>query len=783
MAQKPWYEEWLKHAALTGLFIFLPLLVASGLGYHTLWLKKENRLDLASQQLETSLSQVRCEADSEVLLKKLGRGVWHLVNQHGRSPEALSRIYESLKTFVPVDFDMYVFGDNAQLLTPQNIPLRSRFLGGNLWKMISCDHFEASRRFQKLRRQLKAFLGNEFRMAHFLEGRDSVTPIVVHQNPGLIYWVNDRAHPDGGMMLIFWALPDLNFRLKNVLGRMKQRFADCLIVSDAGKIQMQTKGMLETVRQSEPADRIVLMGQKEWLSNQGYLWKGRQIDDLWVVASLPAGIAVYSSMQRYLLAAVFLVGLLASFIYCRLVSDRLFLSIRMKLLALFFVAVISPVMCFAYLGYRYLLDREATLMAAVISNGRRIMVNFDETFRRAGDAFIEEFREMGRMAGKHSHPDLRALLEPRIRSNDLIIFELRNASSAEMLFSLQNELVAEGMREISDAFTRFCLDKSFGSNLTDSIDPLLETAVLSPEAGLLFLFRRPDEVHRMYFGSLPMFIYWNVALHQQSAGIYIYILQSAARLVKRLLNSRLREAFASRSFYPYTLAALESRKGTWLPARVSENRQLRNFADQILFSDRPEELKLAIDGEEYLVLGQRSVFAPGYCLFSFYPCHLIYQEIGKLRRNIILAIAAFLLLSAISGWLLSDIFLLPVARLGNGVAAIKSRNTDFRIVPVQRDEFGDLAISFNQMISDLKEMKLAQDIQESLLPAVPPILDGYRLAFTNRMASWLRIFRNRCCLLCRRFLMDTVLHSPTAWHQQLAVTISMSWYLTKTMSA
>ncbi len=735
MNRKPWLEEWLKHAALTGLFIILPLLVASGLGYHTLWMKKERRLDLVAQNLETSLSQVRCEADAEVFLKKLGRGVWHLVNQSRKTPEDLARIHKSVKAFVPVDFDMYVFGNHGKLLTPDAIPLRSRFLGGNLWKMISCDHFEASKRFQKLRRQLKAFLGNEFRMAHFLDGRDSVTPIVVHQNPGQIYWVNDKNSPECGILLIFWALPDMNFRLQNVLHRMRQKFSQCLVVSEAGEIRKSVDGPFATASTAEPINRIVVMGQKQWLSDQGILWCGRAIDDLWVVASLPAGIESLSSMQRYLLAAAFFIGLFAFFIYFRLISDRLFLSIRTKLLALFLVAVISPVMCFTYLSYRYLLDRESSLLAAVISNGRRVMVSFDETFRQAGASFIEDFREIGRIAVNHPLQDLRSLFEPRIRSNDLILFELRNASDATVLFSVQNELVVEGMRQVSEAFTRFCLDNRFGSSLTDSIDPLLEAAVLSPEAGLLFLFKRPDEVHRMFFGSLPMFIYWNVNLQQPGHALYIYILQSAARLVKRLLKSRLQESWKSGNHYPYTLAAMESRKGTWLPAPVRQNRQLRNFADRIIFSDRPEELKLEVEGEEYLVLGQRSVFAPGYCLFSFYPYRLIAQEIAKLRKNIALAIAGFLLLSLISAWMLSDIFLLPVARLGNGVAAIKARNTDFRIVPVQHDEFGDLAISFNQMIADLKEMKLAQDVQESLLPAVPPVLDGYRLAFTNRMAS------------------------------------------------
>lgn len=736
-AKKGWLQEFLKHAALLGLFVFLPLLVAGGLGYHTLWLERESRLHQTSAQLEASLSQVRCEAETEVFLKKLGRGIWHLVSRSGFTAEKITEIHSSLAAFVPVDFDLYAFDERGQLVTPPQIPLRSRFLGARLWEMIGRDPIEQSERFQKLRRQLKAFLGNEFRMAHFLEGRDSVTQIVTRQKPGLIYWVNDPIQPGRGMILVFWALPDLNFRLQHVLSKMRSRFSHGLIVSESGELLQQPENLSEARQFGEVTGRIAILGQKNYLSDAGLIWGGRQIDDLWVIASLPAGIEVFEKLQQYLFTFLFIAGILALVAYHRHAFDnRLFLPIRLKLLALFLVAVISPVMGFAYLGYRYLSDREATLLATVTSTSRRHMVSFDETFRKAGEAFIDEFREMGRLAGQRHQPAFRRQLEPGIRSNDLIIYELRNASSAELLFSLQNELVSEGMREVSDAFARFCLDARFGSNLTDTVDPLLETAVRSPEAGFFFLFNRPDEVHRMFFGPVPMFIYWNVAVPQKDGqGIFIYILQSASRLIKRLLHSRLQESLRADSLQPYTLAALENRSGNWLPGRVRENRQLRHFADRLLFSDKPEEIRQVIGGEEYLILGQRSIFAPGYSLFSFYPYRLITEEIIRLRRQIVAAIVGFLLLAFMAAWMLSDIFLLPVSRLGDGVAAIKSRNTDFRIVPVQHDEFGDLAISFNHMIADLKEMKLAQDVQESLLPASPPQLAGYGLAFANRMAS------------------------------------------------
>ncbi|HPT47777.1 MAG TPA: SpoIIE family protein phosphatase, partial [Candidatus Rifleibacterium sp.] len=349
-------------------------------------------------------------------------------------------------------------------------------------------------------------------------------------------------------------------------------------------------------------------------------------------------------------------------------------------------------------------------------------------------SFIDEFRELSRIAPVIDQPGSRQMLETRLQANNLITYELRNASSAEIVFSLENALVFEGMREVSDAFARFCLDNAFGSDLTSAVDPLLDMAVRSPEAGLWFFFDRPDEVHRISFGPVPMFVFWNtIRRPRDSAMLHVYILQSASRLTQQLIRYRLLTSLQTAK--PFTLAAMNQKNDTWLPEKVYENQQLRDFAARLLFSEKPEEMKLSLAGNEYLVSGQRGKYSGNYSLFAFYPYQLITDEINNLRKQIGAAMLLFTILAMLAAWLLSDTFLLPVSRLGAGVAAIHARNHGFRIEQDQQDEFGDLAASFNHMIADLKEMQLARDVQESLLPAVIPALPGYQLSFANRMAS------------------------------------------------
>lgn len=727
-----------KHFASVALFIVLPLLVAAGLAFHTIVLEREKHLAAVAQQLEIDLAKIARESDTTEFVEKVARGAWYSVRRARNDQAELLSVTRSLQKFLPVDFDLYIFDEESRLISPRQIQLKSRFLGSRLWELLSCDPIEQGIRFQRLRRQLKAFLGNEFRMAQFVEGRDNAVQIIVKQTPGLIYWVNDRDRPGQGILMILWGLPPPDFRLKQTMKTMGGEFAVSCVVAGKNNEEI-THFSRNTLSDEESAAifrKVALMQQKNYLDEHGHIWNGWESENIWVIAAAVSGIEKFTKLQWFLHLALLLLALLAFFVYYKINVSSHFVPIRAKLLGLFLVAVLSPIMGFAYLGYRYLDDREATLVARAANQSRQLLVGFDESFRNVGESFINDFRELSKAATDYNRPEVRQRLEQRILSNDLITFELRNASNAEVIFAAQNELVFEGMREVSDAFSRFCLDNVFGSRLTASVDPLLDMAVRSPEAGLWFFFDRPDEVHRMSFGPVPMFIFWKIAYNASDASaIYVYILQSAARLTRRLVHSRLAGRYAGGEAGPFTLAAVENANGRWLPAKVRDDRNLREFAGRVIFADKPLETKMRVADEDYLLFGQRGKYLGDYSLFAFYPYRLIARELVGLKRQILAAMLLFVFLALLAGWLLAGTFIVPVNRLGDGVAAIKSRNADFRIETLQQDEFGDLAASFNHMIADLKEMQLARDVQESLLPAVPPALDGYQLSFANRMAS------------------------------------------------
>ncbi len=722
------------HAAPVCLFILLPIIVAGYLGINAVQIEQQKHLEQNLQKLDTYNTQLTCEFDQETFLKKVSRGAWKGFLRYGNSSEFV-QFYDSLKRFLPIDYDLYAFDSSGKLVTPPQFNLKSRYLATRLWELVTAGPGEQIQKFQKIKRSLKSFLGDEFRVVHLVDGRDTCLPLILKHSRGYLYWINDPEEPAKGILMIFWDSPDEEFRIRQITSRENFKEFSGFFSRAGEEFGFLNGKIIDNAIAEKLFIRIATMDQRVIPDDRQNFWTGRKLDGVWFFSFIQIDNNFFQSAKNLLLGSMILLILsgLAIYLYINR-NDRMFVSIRLKLLALFLIAVTTPIMGFVYMGYRYLDDREQNLRSEVANQGRQKLFELEESFKDAGKSYTEEFSQLS-----HGLMDLnekfKAQIFDKIEDNDLISIELRDAANADIVFFDQNELFFEGMREVTDAFSRFCIDSMLGSSLVDSVDPMLQTITRSPEAGLSFFFNRPGEVHKMEFGSVPYFLFWEILESKDGRQFYSYAVRSAVRLLQGYIRNILVSAKRQNLHAPFILVAGNQKTDEWFPARVKESSEFKQFSSRAYFSDKPLEAVINIDESQYLVIAQKGKIAVDYALFSFYPMSIIKADITYQRRLITIAIALFVIIAFLLGWLLSDTFILPVSRLGEGVQAIKARNHAFRIEPQQQDEFGDLAISFNHMIADLKEMQLAKDVQESLLPAAPPELPGYAVSFSNRMAS------------------------------------------------
>lgn len=744
----------LSYSAFFALFILLPVIIASILGVNAISFEQQRGFDSAKESLETRLTQFACDVDSDTFLTRVGRGAWKYLSQDSVDAKKIHSFIDSLKKFLPVPFDLYLFDKKGLLITPPQVKLRSRYVASKLWRLMKASPLAQSGLFKKIRKPVKSLLGGEFKAAQLLDKKDGLSPIIVkHQNGG-IYWMDAGPGESSGMLLVFWQQPDLEFRISETVKRQKKMFQRA--VAKWSTSNFQNFGIEEiSAEKSNPiASRISLLNQP-FVSMENEIWIGRKIQNCWVFVAETFSARWYSRLQAILLGTLAILMIISSAGLVRASrSKNLRLSIRLKLTGLFVTAVIIPIMGFWFIGYQYLSDREETLTASVANQSRSTLFSLDESLRNVGESYEKDWKDLIPVFASDDKELIREKLQPKLKTNELVTVEVRDIQ-ANLRFSEINELFFDGMKELAEAFSRFCIDTALGSNLADGVDPIISMVVRAPEGGMFFLLNRPGEIHPLEFGPVPFLIFWQLLEKTSTEKLYLFVVQSASILIKKLVRKKVRDLYEANKSEPFITVARHNTSGEWFPAKLVKSYELNKFSERLMFSDKPLDSYIEINGRSYFVTGQKGKYASEYSFLNFYPRDLINKDLLRIRWLIIAGMLVFLVVAVLTGNILSSAFLLPVARLSQGVNAIKKRDATFRIEPSERDEFGDLSISFNHMIEDLKEMQLARDVQESLLPSGFPEIEGYQLSFTNRMAADVggdyfdlhRLDENRFCLL------------------------------------
>ncbi len=735
---KKWTALIIKHGAPIGLFILLPLLVALYLGHNIITLERNKHISQLSSQLESRFAEMQSEIAPEAFLLMLGRGAWVTFRQNENNLDKYWDYYRWLIQFLGTEPDLYVFDEKGGLATPRDFNLKSRFIATKLWESIDSDYNARAERFYKMKKQFKSFLGNEFKFNKFLEGRDHIMPIIVNTNVGYVYWMNSENNPKKGIFIIFWEKPSLKIRLNQIIKRYNQYFDDGFVRNFIGESESffddanHLKSDYESVYM-----KTVLLGQNErYIDQKGLLWRAIELDGLNILAGIKSRAFIYDRYHNCFMWLAVILGIIAVIVYVLTERQKdFYLSIRTKLVGLFLIAVLTPVMGFSYLGYQYVGDMRENLYESVWSEGRDLLLDIDRELGLSGNVFRDDFRQIVKDFQKYDESAVvRNKITESLEKHELGHIDQRLASDASIIKQITNQVVLEGITDVADAFSKCCIDSMLNTNLMDTMDPGLRSALTSPECGLTSFWIRPDNVQDFMFGSSEFYLYWTFAESAKYGTEYFLILRATDKVLRNQLKNRLLECKTNPKEKDYLIVACNNRNGEWFPDN-SLARNLKSTSKRIVYMGKPIESEIYVNSKRYLLLALNSNKIRGYSFYALYPYEKIQKKLSVIIWYITAGIVFFILMALAIGYVLSETFLYPVKRLEDGVKAIKGRDSSFRIEALQNDEFGELANSFNKMISDLKEMELAKYIQESLLPHSIPELKGYELCFSNRMAS------------------------------------------------
>lgn len=735
---KKYFSIFFKHAAPLGLFVLLPLLVILYLGHNIITIEKNKHISELSIKIENTLKDIESEIAPESFMLKVGRGAWLTFQENENNKDELWNYYRKLRSFLQTELDFYVFDKEGALVTSQNFTLKSRFIASKLWNSISSDYNDRVNCATKYRKQLRSFVGNEFKLGTFLESRNLLMPIIVNTREGYIYWMNSEQNPKKGIMLVFWNIPAYEFRLNRVVNSYLRQFNDIFIKDSSNKIHYLNKksDLFKEIYENIYFRTVMSNNTTDgYIDNDNTLWKAIKLNDFWLLGGKKSNKRNYDKFHSSFIYVILILGIITFFIYFWAIKKQdFYISIRIKLITLFLIAVITPVLGFSYLGYQYVSDTRENLITEFGNESRDILLNIDSELAGSGHYFLDDFRKLVKDFQHYDEDEkVRNRITDLLAKQDLVSIDRRLASDASSIKHITNPVILDSLNGVCDSYAKSCIDNAFGTNLMETIDPGLRSAINSSETGLAAFLDRPDVVQDIMMGSFEFYLYWCFANINNKTEFYL-IMRMKDKVLHELLYKRMMQCKTNPKEKNYIILIHNDNKDEWIPDN-SLSKDLKSINRRLNYMGKPIETQISINSKPYLLLAVKSFRIKDYSFYALYPYENIENRLIYIKRIISAFILFFIIVALAIGYQLSDTFLYPVKCLGDGVKAIKERNSEFRIESLQNDEFGGLAQSFNKMIGDLKEMQLAKYIQESLLPKSSPKLNGYQLSFSNRMAS------------------------------------------------
>lgn len=738
---KKYSSNFFSYSANLGLFIILPLLVILFLGEDAISFELNKNISKVSIEIDNSLNDIESEVNPELFLLKVARGAWFSFKNYERELNNYWLYINSLKNYLNSEIDTYVFNEKGDLITPQSINLKSRFLVTKLWGCINSSYDEKVKISEKYKKSFSNVLGREFKIGLFMESRNQLLPIIVNNREGYVYWMNSVENTKKGILLIFWEIPSFDCRFQHSIKRYSSNFDRVFTRNEQESIKIinnKDDELSESSCENIFVKTVVLNENNLFIENNDLLWKSIKLNDLWLLVAKKSNKNKYLYYDFIFKVVLLLIFLLIICVYLWFSKKQdFFIPIKIKLVTLFLFAVFTPVMGFSYLGYRYISDMRENLITDFRNESRKILLSIDREVGNSGDVFIDEFRKMvSDFYLYDNNPSVKKSFTDRLDKQDLAIIEKRSIEDASVKQQITNRLIFEDMNLIMKEFAKLCIDSVFDTNLTSSSDPLLKSTLLNtPESAFTGFVTRPDKVHNIVFGDLDFYLYWCIN-EKNNEKDYFFVLRKTTSILNDYIKKRLEECKDRPKEKKYKIFACCNKSEKWLPDNYLGDR-LNIFSRRINLVGKPVESEIIINNKPYLLLGLKSGKLKDYSFYALYP----YEKIGNKLKTYSYSIVAFVFLFIITalaiGLRLSHNFIKPVNSLELGIQAIKKRETDFRIEKLQNDEFGELAVNFNKMISNLKEMELAKCIQESLLPKEKLNLElkGYQISYDNMMAS------------------------------------------------
>ena len=420
------------------------------------------------------------------------------------------------------------------------------------------------------------------------------------------------------------------------------------------------------------------------------------------------------------------------------------LSIKFRIIGIFSISSIFPLIMAFIVGFSLLTDKEKVIEEAIISESLAGINNLENQYKVLENKTLQCGKELREALKKEelSEDLLYKYLKKYSISSTLTRFEVRDDEINTMI-SLDDRQVS-GSVEVIDLIARITLkqhspERFSSTKINISPAELVSEDVLSTdELGLASIIRQRGKIWTFRIGAFPSLWYWDVYPELATGPAFMSLSTLPIFTYKEHINNYLNNniissdsfqiyAYINEAFY-YPRVLPDKNKN--LPQnKLSEIANIAYKTNKVVFRT------VEIDGEPFWVTAKQE---KNTCSLIF--LHLINKKerlkiLNPFKLQLFFGGLFTLIISLSAAMFITRLVIIPIKDLSNGIEAIRFGYKDYNIPIRRKDEFGELAIAFNRVLSELKDLEKGKIIQESLLPHNTPIIEGYDIAFFSLSAS------------------------------------------------
>ncbi|MBF0542891.1 MAG: SpoIIE family protein phosphatase [Candidatus Riflebacteria bacterium] len=712
-------------------FFGFPIILAS-YGLKKIWNERENnRKEIKKRQVEALLTSFDVYSKTEnfleiILTEFSGKVLW------SSNFKKTFRVYSNwLKRKYPSTFEFVFLGKDGYPISELSDGPPRRKLYKDFYDELKLSEHNPKEAFIGKIPRFKSLIGPLLTEKSLLYYSNKLIKVSCSNSRSMLFISRPT---DQGILLVFVnSTPSLTYAgISEKIKILQKKYKSIFIaLIDSEKPLEYLKSMferaadfLESVHAQsrfEPGNSVV-MGN--WCWNQRVLSPTMRL-----LAAIPyhpdKNIEQTKMLCSLMLSFIFSILAIVAWL---IMSNRweVFISLKLKLIFLVLYILGLPITVLSITAYNSFKDRQESLEAEMLNFRNKALTNFDKLFPQTMELLHRTFKKVFSLE-LQSDSNLIKIMEERIASiskkipnSNIAVFNkkgdvlYRNSDDPgfkkalgffrpffkKTLSDLSQELgddaiftgaaMIGGLMQIDlesmltafwESLSRLTEVKFGNQNLTQGIFPIYIQK--KPEFGVFFTTKR-KEIEKYHVRK--------------------YLLQFSKHLpfTKLYAVNRTNESYSVPCDFPKKYKTKFS--GFFASKELKSGNLLTKFSDR-----KKNFLLSAIHGEEL----------SEYDLVALATDNPVRIEMEQLQKQLLSVLFFMVFISLTVGSVFAQKFLKPVGSLNAGVKALRIRDFEFRVPAFDRDELGDLANAFNEMMESMADLEIAKIIQESLFPKEP----------------------------------------------------------------